>query len=72
MAMAKKPKDIRPFFKLRFEINDTLEALSHEILVCLQAMETVIELGGLNEPSKKILQDRIDGIKKVCMSEDSE
>ena len=67
--MAKKPKEIVPFFKLRFQINDTLEALSHEILMSLQAMETAIDLGGMNEPGKKILRERIDGLKKVCLSE---
>lgn len=70
--MAKKPKDIRPFFKLRGEISDTLEALAHQILMCLQAMETAIELGDLNDAGKKILQERIDGLKKVCMSRDED
>lgn len=70
--MAKKQKDIRPFFPLRFEITDTLEALSHEILMTLQAMETAVELGGMNEPGKQILQERIVGLKKVCMTEDGQ
>lgn len=70
--MAKKQKDIRPFFPLRFEITDTLEALSHEILMCLQAMETAVELGGMNDPGKKILQERIDCLKKVCMSKEEQ
>jgi hypothetical protein len=68
--MAKSKKKIRPFFPLRFEISDTLEALSHEILMCLQAMETAIDLGGMNNAGKKILQERVDSLKKVCMSKD--
>lgn len=70
--MAKKSKEIVPFFKLRFQINDTLEALGHQILMSLQAMETAIQLGGMNEAGKKILQERIDGLKKVCLSDDGE
>jgi hypothetical protein len=70
--MAKKQKEIVPFFKLRFQINDTLEALSHQILMSLQAMETAIQLGGMNEAGKKILQERIDGLKQVCLSDDGE
>jgi hypothetical protein len=69
VKVAKKPKEIVPFFKLRFQINDTLEALSHEILMSLQAMEAAVDLGGMNEPGKKILRERIEGIKKICLSD---
>jgi hypothetical protein len=68
--MAHNKKLIRTFFKLRFEINDTLEALSHEILMSLQAMETAIDLGGMNEPGKKILRERIEALRKLCMSDE--
>lgn len=69
--MAKKPKIIVPFFPLRFQINDTLEAVAQEILMSLQAMEAAIDLGDMNATGKKILQERVDALKKVCMSEDA-
>lgn len=67
--MAKKKEPIVPFFKLRFQINETLEALSHELLMSLQAMETAIDLAGMNEAGKKILRERVEGLKKVCLSD---
>lgn len=67
--MAKKPKEIVPFFKLRFQITDTLEALSHQILMSIQAMESAIDLGAMNDTAKKILSERVEGLKKVCLSD---
>lgn len=68
--MSNKSKSIRPFFQLRYEINDTLEALTHELLMCIQAMEAAIDLGGMNEAGKKTLQGRVEGLKKVCLMPD--
>lgn len=70
--MAKKQKIIRPFFTLRWEINDTLEALSNEILMLLQAMETAVQLGGMNNAGQKIINERIVALKKICMSDDAD
>jgi len=69
--MARKKAPITPFFPLRHQINDTLEALSHEILMCLQAMEAAIDLGGMNEPGKKILGERVAALRKICLSDES-
>jgi hypothetical protein len=68
--MAKKKKEIRPFFKVRFEVNDTLEALAHEIMMTVQTLQTLLDIGGLNETTKKIVQERLDGLKAVCMSDE--
>lgn len=70
--MAKKTKTIRPFFTLRWEVNDTLEALSNEILMLLQAMETAVQLGGMNDAGKKIINERIVALKKICMDDDGQ
>lgn len=67
--MPKKIKEIRPFFTLRWEINDTLEALSNEILKLIPAMEMAVEHGGMNNVGKKIINERIDALKKICMQD---
>lgn len=70
--MAKKPKVIRPFFTLRWEINDTLEALGNEILMLIQAMEMVMVRGGMNDAAKEIINERIIALKKICMEDGGE
>jgi len=67
--MAKKQKEITPFFELRFRVNDTLEQLAHELLMTMQAIETTIELGGMNDAGKKILSERLAGLKAVCFKD---
>jgi hypothetical protein len=68
--MAKKPKQITPFFELRFQINDTLEALSHELLMTIQAIETAIDLGAMNDAARDILSERVAALKAVCLSDE--
>ena len=68
--MAKKQKQITPFFELRHQVNDTLEALSHELLMTIQAIETAIDLGEMNDSAKSILSERVTGLKAICMSEE--
>lgn len=70
--MVKKTKEIRPFFTLRWEINDTLEALSNEILMQIQAMEMAIRVGGMNDAGNKIMNERIIALKKICMEDGGE
>jgi len=70
--MAKSKKQIVPFFRLRFQIGDTLEAISHEILMTLQALETAVDLGEMNEPTRAILKERAESWRKLCMVPDDE
>ena len=69
--MAKKPKTIRPFFTLRWEMGDTMEALSNELMMLMRAIDTAIGLGGMNDASKKILAERLAALKKICLSEEA-
>lgn len=70
--MAKKVKKITPFFKLRYQVNDTLEALSQELLMTIQAIETAIDIGAMNDAAKGVLSERVTALKAVCLPEDEE
>jgi hypothetical protein len=70
--MAKKKKDVRPFFELRFDVSETLEALANELMMTIQALDTVIKHGDLNEHTKEILSARVYALKTVCMSRDED
>lgn len=68
--MAKKPKEIVPFFKLRQQSEDTLQALAHELIMTISALDTVLQLDkSLSPPLRARLQERADALRAVC-SED--
>lgn len=68
--MAKRPKEITPFFELRFQVNDTLERLANEILMTMQAIETAINHGEMNDAAKSIMSERLVALKAVCLRGD--
>lgn len=70
--MAKKSKTIRPFFALRWEMADTMEALTNELLMLIQAIETAIQLGDMNDAAKKLLSERVEALKKICIAEEGQ
>lgn len=38
----------------------------------IQAMETAVQLGGMNDVGKKIINERIAALKKICMQDGGE
>ena len=68
--MAKKPKEITPFFKLRWMVNDTHEALTHELLMVLQVFDMILSReNGLPPAMKASVKERRDALRKIVTSE---
>lgn len=69
--MAKKPKEIVPFFQLRQQSEDTLQAVAHEIIMTISAIENALQLDkGMSATIKAQLAERAAGLRKVCLSDD--
>lgn len=63
--MAKKQTETKPLFPLKHEFYDSLDRFAHESFMLAEAVRTAIQLDGVNEKVKPILQERLDAFMRV-------
>lgn len=70
--MPRKQKEpVRPFFSVKFEFIDSLDALGHEGVNFLQSVETALDLSkGLEEPLRDRLRESAKSFREALIEKD--
>jgi hypothetical protein len=56
--MAKQKEQARPLSAVRWDLVASMEAATNAAMMLTQAVDTAIELGGMNDKVKALLQER--------------
>lgn len=70
MPMARKKDPPKPLSNLRFDFVDSLENVCNQAMMLLQAVDSVIQHGGLKPAINDILAERAKALRAALISED--
>jgi len=67
--MARKKEEPKPLFSLKHDFYESLDAVTQQGIMLIQAIEHALDLGQVNERVAPIIRERLDAFRKALLTD---